>query len=110
MLDDQAFQLKADEAIESLYDSLIEASDTHEFETDMNAGALTVEFEEPPGKFVVSPNSPVKQIWVSALSKSFKLEWQQDKGTFILPDTGEDLRGVLSSAITQYMGEEVKLS
>jgi frataxin-like iron-binding protein CyaY len=39
---------------------------------------LQIVFEEPaPAKFVVSPNAPVRQIWVSALSRSYKLAGRQ---------------------------------
>lgn len=110
MLDDQSFSLKSDEAIEALYHSLVKAADEHDLETDMNNGALTVEFEEPPAKFVVSPNSPVHQIWVSAHSRSFKFEWQDERGTFVLPDTGQDLKAMMSWAITEQLGEDVVLS
>lgn len=110
MLDDQSFPLRADEALSKLYRSLLEAADEHDFEADMNNGALTVEFEEPPAKFVVSPNSPVRQIWVSAHSKSFKFDWDESRKTFVLPDTGEDLKAMMSGAITQQLGETVTLS
>ena len=74
-MDDQEFKKLADESLESLYKKLAAASDDAEFEVDFNAGALAIEFENPPGKFVISPNSPVRQIWVSAHSKSYKLDW-----------------------------------
>ena len=88
MLDDSQFQLKADECLGALYKSLAAASDEHDFETDFG-GTLTIEFDDPPAKFVISPNSPVKQIWVSALSKSFKLGWDDNRGDFVLPETGQ---------------------
>ena len=110
MLDEQSFPLRADEAIEALYRSLLAAADEHELEADMNNGALTVEFEEPPAKFVVSPNSPVRQIWVSAHSKSFKFEWNDDRASFVLPDSGDDLKAMMGKAISQHLGESVTLS
>ena len=33
---------------------------------------------------MVSPNAPVRQIWVSAHSKSFKLDWDAAKEAFVL--------------------------
>ena len=90
MLDDQEFQLKSDEALAKLYKALAEASDEHGFDTDFG-GALTVEFEDPPAKFVVSPNAPVKQIWVSAHMKSYKLDWDPARSEFVLPETGQSL-------------------
>ncbi len=67
-MDDQEFQTHAGEALHDLYKRLNAASDSGEFEADFNSGALAIEFEEPPGKFVVSPNAPVRQIWVSTHS------------------------------------------
>ena len=74
MLDEQQFKLKADAELDRLFRDLLDASDEHEFECDFD-GAIKLEFEDPPAKFVVSPNAPVRQIWVSAHSKSFKLDW-----------------------------------
>lgn len=109
MLDEQSFPLRADEAIEALYRALLAAADDHELEADMNNGALTVEFEDPPAKFVVSPNAPVRQIWVSAHSKSFKFEWDDARQTFVLPDNGDDLKAMMGKAITQQLDEPVTL-
>ena len=58
---------------------------------------------------MVSPNSPVRQIWVSAHSKSFKLDWDDGRGAFVLPDTGQTLTELIQSAISQQLGEEVAL-
>ena len=109
MLDDLSFPLKCDQTIEALYQSLVAAAEEHDFEADMNSGALTVEFEDPPAKFVVSPNSPVRQIWVSAHSKSFKFEWNAERQAFVLPDTGEDLKAMMGGAVSQQLGESVVL-
>ncbi len=58
---------------------------------------------------MVSPNTPVRQIWVSAHSKSFKLEWNPSRNAFVLPDTGQTLEQLISDAIEQQIGEEVQL-
>src|SRR5579862_8295190 len=108
-MDDQEFQTHAGEALHDLYKRLNAASDSHEFEADFNSGALAIEFEEPPAKFVVSPNSPVRQIWVSAHSRSFKLDWNPSRGAFVLPSTGQTLVEMIAAAIGQQLGEEVVL-
>lgn len=110
MLDDLSFPLKCDQSIDALYQSLVAAAEDHDFEADMNGGALTVEFEDPPAKFVVSPNSPVRQIWISAHSRSFKFEWDAEREAFVLPDTGEDLKAMMSRAVSQQLDETVLLS
>lgn len=108
-MDEQEFKTKSDAALQSLYKKLSAAADEYGFEPDFNAGALAIEFEEPKAKFVVSPNSPVRQIWVSAHSKSFKLDWDGSKNTFVLPDTKQTLDELIRSAIEQHLGEQVAL-
>jgi CyaY protein len=108
-MDEAVFQRRADEALRNLFVALTTAGDAHDFEADFNAGALTVEFEEPPGKFVVSPNSPVRQIWVSANVKSYKLDWSDSAGDFVLAASGQTLRDLMSEAIATHLGEEVRL-
>ena len=108
-MDEQEFKTRADHALQSLYKRLAAASDDADFEADFNAGALAIEFENPPGKFVISPNAPVRQIWVSAHSKSYKLSWDDVENTFVLEGTGQTLTELIQDAITQQLGEEVSL-
>jgi len=108
-MDEQEFKRRADQALQSLYKRLAAASEDADFEADFNAGALTIEFEDPPAKFVVSPNSPVSQIWVSAHSKSYKLDWDDVENAFVLASTAQTLTELIQDAITQQLGEEVSL-
>jgi len=109
MMDENEFRKRSDEALTSLQRALESASDSHDFEVDRNQGALTIEFEDPPAKFVVSPNSPVSQIWVSAHSKSYKLDWDPDRGAFVLGATGQSLAQLIGDAVGQQIGETVAL-
>jgi iron donor protein CyaY len=93
--------------MESLKQSLIEAEADADFEVEDQAGALHISFEEPPGKFVVSRNAPVKQIWISALSTSFKLDWNEDQNDFVLAKTGEGLKPLVSRLMNQQLDSEV---
>ena len=108
-MDEQEFKTRADEALSGLNRRLVALSDEFDFESDFNSGALAIEFESPPGKFVISPNTPVRQIWVSAHSKSFKLDWDPARSVFALAGTGQTLIELLSDAIGKQLGEEVKL-
>lgn len=107
MMTEQEFHLHADHALRGLYQALVEASDEFGFDAEFNGGKLTVEFEDPPAKFVVSPNSPVRQIWVSALVKSFKLDWSEVAGEFTVG--GQSLKELMASAIGQQLGRPVTL-
>ena len=105
-MDEQEFRRHADQALESLKRSLMQAEESAEIEVEENAGALKVSFEESPGTFVISPNSPVRQIWISALSTSFKLDWSETGADFVLAKTGENMKALLSRLINQQLGEE----
>lgn len=110
MLDEASFRRHSEAALEALKRSLIRAEEHSDFEVEEQNGVLNVVFDEPPGKFVVTPNTPVRQIWISALSTSFKLEWSEQKGAFVLPKTGETLMQVLERAINQHLGEDAAVS
>jgi CyaY protein len=108
-MDEQEFKTRAEQALDDLYRRLSATAEEHDFEVDFNAGALAIEFETPPAKFVVSPNSPVSQIWVSAHSKSFKLDWDPGRAAFVLAGTGQTLADLMADAVGKQLGQEVAL-
>lgn len=112
-MDDITFAREAETALAQLNRKLGEAGDRYGFEADLSDGALKIEFDEPaPAKFVVSPNRPVHQIWVSALTKSFKLDWDAGRRAFCLAGEGGDvqtLEELLAGAISKQLGEAVEL-
>jgi CyaY protein len=109
MIDEQKFRKMAEAALEQLQRALEKAADTYEFEVDRNEGALTVEFEDPPARFVVSPNAPVRQVWVSARVKSFKLDWDESREAFVLAGDRRDLKQLMAGVIGEQLGEQVAL-
>jgi CyaY protein len=110
MLEEKDFQRKADAAFDELKKRLLKLGDEHGFDVEGESGKLEVIFEEPdPAKFVISPNTPIREIWISALSTSFKLGWSAAKNAFLLEKTGEDLYAVMSRVISQQLGTQVTL-
>ncbi len=105
MIDEQEFRRNADAALHSLNQSLIKAEETSDFEVEDQSGALHISFEDG-ARFVISPNAPVQQIWISALSTSFKLDWSSAIGDFVLPKTGEALKPLVSRLIGEQLGED----
>jgi CyaY protein len=84
-LTEQEFRVKSDEALESARRALLPLADSDGFEVELQNGVLNLVFEEPQDtKFVVSPNAPVRQIWVSAMARSYKLSWAAEAGAFVL--------------------------
>ncbi len=105
MLDEEVFRKHADAALESLKKSLIAAEDSVEIEVEDQAGALYVSFEDG-ARFVISPNAPVRQIWISALSTSFKLDWSEAQQDFVLAKSAEQLKPLVARLINQQLGGE----
>jgi len=103
-MDELAFRRSADAAIESLKKSLIEAEEDGGFEVEEQSGALNVVFEDPPAKFVITPNTPVRQIWISALSTSFKLDWSDKDGEFVFPRDSSTLKALVARLINEQLG------
>ncbi len=93
-LSEQEFRVKSDEALEGARKALMDLADQEAFEIELQNGVLNLVFEEPSEtKFVVSPNAPVRQIWVSAMARSYKLSWAPELNGFAID--GETLPRLL---------------
>jgi len=104
VLSEQEFRVKSDEALESARRALLPLADRgNGFEVELQNGVLNLVFEEPGEmKFVVSPNAPVRQIWVSAMARSYKLSWAADLDAFALD--GETLPHLLERLANTFLG------
>ncbi len=108
-MDETTFRREADRALHALKQSLIEAEEDGGFEVEENSGVLNVVFDDPKGKFVFTPNTPVRQIWISALSTSFKLDWNGE--AFALAKTGEILLPLTERLLREHTGDDsIRLS
>ena len=93
-LTEQDFRVQSDVALEAARRALLPLADAEGFEVELQNGVLNVLFEDPAeAKFVVSPNAPVRQIWVSAMARSYKLSWSPERAAFIFD--GETLPQLL---------------
>ena len=107
-MDEQDFRRKCDAALESLKSRLLELGDELGFDVEGQGDKLELLFEEPEEvRFVISPNSAVRQIWISALTTSFKLDWAEPTQSFVLGKTGESLSQLMSRILTQQLGSPV---
>jgi iron donor protein CyaY len=102
-LTEAEFRTQCDAALNHLNRSLDPVVDEHDIEVMLQNGVLTIEVEEPnPGKIVISPQAPTRQIWISAQSTSFKLDWLGD--AFALPSTGETLDLLVGRLVGEQLG------
>ena len=107
MLDEPAFRRHSDDALESLKQSLIAAEDDADgaFEFEDNNGVMNIIFGDGSSKFVVTPNTPIRQIWISALATSYKLDWSEAASAFALAKTGEDLKTLIQRLLREHLND-----
>ena len=104
-LTETEFRSQSDAALEKLNRTLGGVADKYDVEVLYQNGVLTIGIEEPnPGKMVISPNSPVRQIWISAQSRSFKLDWAGN--TFVFAPTAESLDTIIGRLVGEQLGSD----
>ena len=85
--------------------ALGDVTEDHDIEILFQNNVLSIETEEPnPGKIVISPQAPTRQIWISAQSTSFKLDWSGS--AFVFPATGETLNQLVGRLLSEQLGVE----
>jgi iron donor protein CyaY len=103
-LSDQEFRVKSDEALQEARRALLPLADREGFEIEFSDGTLNLLFDEPSeARFVVSPNAPVRQIWVSAMARGYKLSWAGDAAAFTL--NGETLPKMLERLAREFLAQ-----
>jgi len=106
MIDEAIFRRESDQALEILKQSLISAGDNSgNFEYEDNNGVMNILFEDGSSKFVVTPNTPIRQIWISAQATSYKLDWSDSAHVFALPKTGEDLKTLIQRLLREQLND-----
>src|SRR5437899_9206404 len=86
-LTEAEFRTRCDAALDRLNRALDVVAENYDAEVVFQNGVLSIEIEDPhPGKMVISPQAPARQIWISAQSTSFKLDWSGS--AFTLTSTG----------------------
>jgi iron donor protein CyaY len=106
MIDEATFRRESDRALESLKQSLIAAEDDDgTFEFEDNNGVMNIVFENGSSKFVITPNTPIRQVWVSAQATSFKLDWSESENSFTLTRSGETLKVLIQRLLREHLND-----
>jgi len=101
------FQQKAEDAIRELEVAFAKLAEERDLDVEVEGGVLNVAFEEAePARFIVSPNSSVRQLWVSARVSSFKFDWSVQAGMFLLAGTGEPLKQVMTRLTREQLADD----
>lgn len=102
---DAELQQKMEETVEELEEAFSQLADHYDIDVEVEGGVLSVTFEEgEPGKFIISPNSSARQLWVSARVSSYKFDWSQSQSTFVLASTGETIKDVIARLTREQLG------
>ena len=97
------FRTNCDAALNHLNRALDVVAEKYDAEVVLQNGVLSIEIEDPqPGKIVISPQAPTRQIWISAQSTSFKLDWSG--AAFVLKSTGENLAQLVGRLVGEQLG------
>ena len=102
-LSESEFRSRCDEAFDKLNRALGAVAEQHDVEILFQNNVLSIEIEDPsPGKIVISPQAPTRQIWISAQSTSFKLDWSGS--SFAFPATSETLNQLVGRLVGEQLG------
>src|SRR6266850_3367903 len=102
-LTEAEFRTRCDDALDKLNHALDVVAENYDAEILFQNGVLSIEIEDPnPGKIVISPQAPTRQIWISAQSRSFKLDWSGN--AFVLPSSGESLNQLVARLAGEQLG------
>lgn len=105
MIDEATFRRESDAALHTLKQALIRAEDCGaDFESEDKNGVLNITFDDGE-RFVFSPNTPVRQIWISAQSTSFKLDWNETGHAFTFPKTGETMLSLTERLVREQLDD-----
>jgi CyaY protein len=77
-----------------------------EFDLDRSGDVLTIEFDDGE-KFVITPQAPMEQLWVSANYAGHRFDWDGD--AWIHEKNGKELSTVLSRSMSEKLGSSVHL-
>ena len=103
MLSEAEFRSRCDDAFDKLNRALGVVAEEYDAEVLLQNNVLSIEIEEPnPGKIVISPQAPTRQIWISAQSTSFKLDWSGS--AFVFPSTGETFHQLIGRLVGEQLG------
>ncbi len=104
-----SFTQHYDTTIQNLDDDLSSLIDTgSDFELEKNGDVLTIIFEDD-SKFIISPNSPVSQLWVSANYEGHRFNFNEERSAWFDEKSGEEFLIYLSRLLSEKLIENISL-
>jgi iron donor protein CyaY len=108
LLDEQVFRQTVTAVLKDLFRQL-DAVDSDDLDTRVSDGVLQVDFEGG-GVFVLSPQVPVRELWLSAMSRAWHFKFDPESGVWTERDTAEPLETVLTALFTKRLGKPTTIA
>jgi len=104
-----SFSQHYDKTIRNLDDSLSSFIDSgSDFELEKNGDVLVISFTDG-SKFIISPNSPVGQLWVSANYEGHRFNFHEAREAWIDEKSGEEFLSYLSRLLSEKLTGNISL-
>jgi frataxin-like iron-binding protein CyaY len=95
--------------LRELEEGLLELDEDLGVDCELVDTKMVVNIAQPKTSWVISTNSGARQIWIAALTKSWKLD-EDGKGGFVLKETGQTLRQVVEHCLTTHFKKKIELA
>ncbi len=104
-----SFTQQYDSTIQKLDDSLSALIDSgSDFDLEKNGDVLSILFEDD-SKFIISPNSPVSQLWVSANYEGHRFNFDDLNASWKDEKSSEEFLTYLSRLLSEKLSEDITL-
>ena len=106
-LDDSSFRLGVQEVFDLLFDEL-EDLESDDFEIQMQTGSFIVTFEDDNSVFMLSQQTPTREIWLSANYEAW--HFLRSSGNWVERDSGVALQNILQNLFSTKLSDQVDIS
>ena len=98
-----------DSTVSKLEDTLSSLIDSgSDFELEKNGDVLVIIFSDG-SRFIISPNSPVNQLWVSANYEGHRFNFNESNLSWIDDKSKEEFLAYLSRLLSEKLSETISL-
>ena len=106
MIDESQYRRLVDETFQRI-DAAFETVDPDVAESSYGQGTLTIQFADGR-RCILSPQAPVRQLWVAFKDRAWHLDWDAARGRWIDDrNRGLELDGLIADVVRQAAGIEL---
>jgi iron donor protein CyaY len=106
-LDDSSFRIGVQTVFDTLFDEL-EDLESDDFEIQMQPGSFVITFEDDNSVFMLSQQTPTREIWLSANYQAWHFLFSSE--TWVERDSDISLQNILQDLFSTKLSEQVDIS